>query len=173
MRVLALDIAGRTGYVLGDLSARPQPKILSLAAEGKTADDAAARFGLWLRDVFESPNRPASIVVERNLAGSAQKGGHASEMTMKLHGALTAVAACYRIPIERVAASTARKSFTGRGTYPSREDAKRASVKAAQFHGFLDKFDNDNDKADAAGLFFWLGLQRGIAQKRLQEAIPF
>lgn len=170
---LALDLSGRTGYVLGDLSGRPEPKVLSLAVEGHGSDEAAARFAIWLRNVFESSNRPALIVVEKAMAASAQRGGYASEMTLKLHGVLIALTACYQIPVERVAATTMRKLFTGRGTYANRKEAKAASVRAAKFHGFLDTWDSDDDKADAAGLFYWLGHTRGIAQKKLQAAIPF
>ena len=173
MLALALDISGRTGYVLGDLSGRPEPKALSLAEEGKGSDEATARFALWLRNTFETDKRPKLICVEKVLPGSAQKGGYASEMSMKLHGALIAVAACYQIPIERVAHSTMLKLWTGKGKYPNRKEGKHASVRAAQFHGFLDKWDRDDDKADAAGLFYWLATTHNVAQKRLMEAIPF
>ena len=177
MRALALDLAGRTGYVLGDLSERPKPAVLSVAVEKGTSDLAAARLGCWLRDIFSDPaKRPDIIVAERGMPAGGQKGGYASELQQKLHGALAAVAACYGIEVLKPAASTARKTFTGRGTYSSREEAKAASVRAAVFHGFMDKWDRDNDKADAAGLFFWLALEKGSRLKVLTEArelIPF
>lgn len=177
MRALALDLALVTGYCLGPLSERPEPKILSLSVEGQGVEAAAERLSLWLRSCFADPEtRPDVVVVERKLPASAHRGGNQTEAANMLLGVVVAMTACYKIERLSVANGTWLKSFTGRGKHGSRKENKQASLRAAKFHGFVGQYETSNDKADAAGLFFWLAGEKMVRQKRLdaaREFIPF
>lgn len=177
MRALALDLALRTGYCLGPLDGHPEPKVLSLAVEGQGVDRAVERLSDWLRACFADPEtRPDVVVIEKKLPASAHKGGNQTEIANMLYGAVIALAHCYRIERVPVANGTWLKAFTGRGRWGTRKENKAAALKAAKFHGFIQKYETSDDKADAAGLFFWLSGEKNMRKARLdaaREYIPF
>lgn len=176
MRGLALDLAGRTGYCLGDLGTIVTPKAETFAFDRDGIEEAVERFADWLVGIYANPNkRPEVVAVERALPANAHRGGNASEMALQLAGCLIGITHAYRIPLHRPSNGTWMKAFTGKGRWGGRADNKAAALRTAKLLRYVDQYERDTDKADAAGIFHWLSGQH--AQMKIEQfarsQVPF
>lgn len=146
--VLALDISKTaTGWAVGPVDGAP----ISGVKKFKEANpDALNReMYLWLNDMIDV-HAPSHIWIE---APIVHMGGGSSADTLGLLWGLQSAAGLASVMrlatgCQRVAVATARKSFTGKGTYPTGE-AKMAIIRHAQACGWLADDCNDDARADA------------------------
>jgi hypothetical protein len=165
--ILALDIATRCGLCAGQAGDIPRPSFFLTRQEMSPPHFSAAGLGTWLRDYFEERRRPDLLIVERAALPTWQSNVNEVIAAQQAHGAARALAACYNVDFADPDVRTVRKLFCGRGTAPKRiegvpEDrrggksaAKNMVIDQAIARGFLEEDDRDDDKADAAALFYF------------------
>jgi Holliday junction resolvasome RuvABC endonuclease subunit len=167
MRILALDIARKTGFCVG-VAGEPKPRIWSenLAKKGESYEEATARLSRTLRD-WVRVESPDLIVIESWLHPLAQPSGDAAIMQLHLHGAARAIAACKDIPVRMPTPAEVRVHFCGKSsavkrtkgpkTAAEKAEARKATkamvVNRAILLGYLPRESKDNDAADAAALW--------------------
>jgi hypothetical protein len=171
MLIFALDPGKRAGIAYGD----PKdglPTIEAVALRGRADDpEAAARnFGCYLRDKFVF-RLPHLIVVEKFLSPAASKSADATISQLLCHGAVHALAGCYGVPVEAVAAASVRTHFCDRASAAARrkrgtprslkqqradrEATNNMVLRRAIALRYLPHGCNDWDKASAASLWDW------------------
>ncbi len=169
MKLLALDIAGRTGWVLG--SPDGTPTISAWRLKGQDADDRAGDLGDQLRCLCMVNPDIEMIAVEQAMSSMAIMSAPAIEQTYELHGAVRAVARCYGIPVRKTPVATIRTHFCGkasaaaprqRGSAPRSSRQKEADREATKMMvwrravqlGYFERGERpDYDKADAVAVF--------------------
>lgn len=186
MKLLCLDLATRTGFAEGEAGEIP-PIIgaVVLKRRGESAETAAKNLGCFLRDRF-TLGRPDLIVVEHYLHPSRMLGADVAITHLFLHGVVLGIAGPYGIVVKSVYPATVRTHFCGRASAniahrpkgaeprtPKEAAAARAATKAMVLSraitlGYLPRGCTDSDKADAAALFSYAGLNyAGIEPSRL------
>lgn len=176
MRGLALDLAGRTGYCLGELGKVVSPKADTFTDERDGIIEAVERFSDFLVRIYASPERrPDVVAVERALPANAFRGGNANEMALQLSGCLIGITRAYRIPLYRPTNGQWMKAFTGKGKWGSRSENKAAALRTAKMLRYCEPFETDTDKADAAGIFHWLSghCQQIELDSFVRKQVPF
>jgi hypothetical protein len=154
MKLLALDIGRRTGFAIGDPTADDKPRIgaVRLRRDGQGPDAQAGNLGCWLRDLFVT-DLPDLIVAEDFMNPAASKSADATISQLLSHGALTGIAFCYGIKVERVPAAKVRKHFIGHSSGGDRNRTNEQVVKRAIMLGYLPRESTDWDRANAAGTY--------------------
>lgn len=164
MRVLALDIATKTGICVGDAGAVPKAWSVDLG-QGRSQD---ARFSeiLKLMHGLMEAHKPDLIVAEAPIGGK-----NASAFLIGLVACVRGMAANRGIKCETVAPSTVRKHFLGKAkTSKDFPGLSQAKAKLAIKQEVLDrcrllKWDvPDLDSADAASAWDWACAVYGRAQ---------
>lgn len=156
--ILALDVSkNATGWAFGLPGEDPISGIASMGS-GSSTDDEVWRNGMvWLNDRI-SFFQPKIVAIEAAIMSSAPgQGGFTNPQSQALLVGLQAVLRTVvkaRLPgaAMLVAASTARKTFTGKGTYPKGE-AKDAVMMECRRRLWLSLDDMQPDRADALCLW--------------------
>lgn len=160
--ILALDLAGRTGWAFGHLSdARPRCGVWVLPPPSDLGRTYAC-FENELLDALTIHN-PALVVLEAALPAGGQ--GNALVAQQQIGLAAHAHSACYRreIKIVQYAASTMRKEVIGTGRFPAGEAKKRIGSWLSE-RGFTFP---DHNSADA--IVCWLYAKSLLTKSR---AVP-
>lgn len=139
--VLALDMATRLGWACGAPRARPAYGSVLLSGRERPARYAA--FLDWLAAAARI-HRPARIVAEAPLASGDFAGRDAALLALGFMAHLETWAWDRSLPLELVAAGTARKAVLGRGSF-ARGTAKVVVTDWARREGFDPKDDNAAD----------------------------
>lgn len=147
MKVLALDLASKTGVAVGDPNTIPLCFTENL---GEVGEHHGARFAQAFRMMKRLivAHQPALIVLEAPFKTKHSKM-QIEYMLMGLRGCVMGAAHMFHIPFEQHDVSTIRKHFIGHGRL-KRADAKRATIARCGQLGW--KVAND-DEADAAALW--------------------
>lgn len=169
MKILALDLAKRTGVAFGNANELPRIIAWRVAKTDQGPDDAARNLGCHLRDILCLG--VDLIAVENHLSPDAQLSYDAVVNSLYMHGAVDAVAGCYGVRVVRVSASTVRKHFCGKAsalpptrrgepkrTARQKQDARMKTKKMVWDRcvtlGYFERGEpEDYDKADACALF--------------------
>ncbi len=163
--ILALDVSkSGTGWAFGLPAERPMSGLTKFGSASHTDDEVWRTAMVWLNGQMQTL-QPAIVAIEAAIMSSAPgQGGFTNPQTQAVLIGLQAVLRTVvkaRLPgaAVLVAASSSRKTFTGRGTFPSGE-AKRAVQAEVLRRGWLDEFDMQADRADALCLWGHMAAQQ-------------
>jgi len=185
VRILALDLARRMGFAIGEAGDIPRAGAKLLASKEEPPAAGAQELGRFIRDMIVL-DKPDVVVVEHWLHPSAQRSGDVVLWQLHLHGALHGVLGCWHgIRFEQVAPATVRKHFCGAASAAPRrgrertareQRADRAATKdmvidRAVMLGYLPKTRRDDDIADACALWDWAA--HTIARSTPQRLVMF
>ena len=160
--ILALDCSAKaTGWAFGLPGDKPISGVERFTRDGDTPDDAFVRAVVWLNAQMTVLS-PAIVAIEAPILTSG--GGFTNPHTADL---LQGIIHVFRFAVKAklpgrahlVAASTVRKTFTGRGSYPA-GTAKEAVQAECLRRGWLDAETMHPDKADALALFGHMAAQQ-------------
>ena len=153
--ILALDVsANATGWALGVPGDKPISGVERFSRDGGTADEAYVRAVVWLNRILYV-HGPAIVAVEAPIltSGGGFTNPHTADLLQGIiHVLRFAVKAKMPGAAQLIAASTARKTFTGKGSY-SKGEAKDAVQAEVLRRGWLDLETMQNDRADALCLW--------------------
>lgn len=160
--VLALDVSGKcTGWCFGTPGQMPVSGTVAWKRDGDTEDEVFMRALTWLNDQMRVLS-PEIVAIEAPIKASGGGNTNPASQTMLigLQAVLRAVVKA-RLPGRAVlvAASTARKTFTGKGVY-EKGAAKDAVMAEVARRGFLDVADLQPDRCDAICLWTHLAAQQ-------------
>jgi hypothetical protein len=160
--ILALDVSGKcTGWCFGIPGDTPISGFVEWRKDDAPEDEVFMRGMTWLNDQMRVLN-PAIVAIEAPIKASG--GGYTNPasqtMLVGLQAVLRAVVKA-RLPgrAHLIASSTARKSFTGRGTFPSGE-AKDAVMAEVLNRSFLTMEELQADRCDAICLWTHMASQQ-------------
>lgn len=139
--VLALDLATRAGWACGRQGERPAYGTILLAGQERPARYAALLD--WLDDAA-TIHKPQRIVAEAPMVTGDFRGRDAALLALGFMAHLEMWAWDRSLPLELVAAGTARKAVLGRGTF-ARGTAKSVVLDWARREGFDPRDDNAAD----------------------------
>ncbi|MEX0684025.1 MAG: hypothetical protein WD472_11315 [Dehalococcoidia bacterium] len=152
--ILALDVSkSACGYAHGNPGDRPTSGVVTFGKASHTDDETWRNAMVWLNDQI-TILRPGIVAIEAAILSSAPgHGGFTNPQSQALLLGLQAVLRTVvkaRLPgaARMIAASTARKTFTGKGTYPKHE-AKPAVQQRCLDLKWLDFDTLDENRADA------------------------
>src|SRR3954469_16219461 len=120
MLVLALDVATRTGWALGEPGEKPRIGWSRLKKPDDPVHVAWRNAGFFLKDLFLL-DRPDLIVAEAPLAAAAQRSDAAATLQLGAIGVVVFMAAAYEIRLEFANAQTVSKHFTGKARWSQAE----------------------------------------------------
>lgn len=167
-----MDVSARcTGWAYGFPGDVPTSGYVSWQRDGDTEDDVFRRALVWLNSQMVAMS-PEIVAIEAPIKTSMGNTNPASQaMLIGLQGVLRAVVKA-RLPGRAVlvASQTARKTFTGRGTFASGE-AKAAVQAEVLRRGWLAIEDMQPDRADAIALWGHMAAQQlpGLAFHQLKQ----
>jgi hypothetical protein len=160
--ILALDVSGKcTGWCFGIPGQPPRSGTVEWKRDGDTEDEVFMRGLTWLNDTMRVM-LPDIVAIEAPIKASG--GGHTSPasqtMLIGLQAVLRAVVKA-RLPgrAHLISSSTARKTFCGRGTFPSGE-AKDAVMAEVLRRGWLPMEELQGDRCDAICLWTHMAAQQ-------------
>jgi hypothetical protein len=162
LSILALDVSkSNLGWAFGLPTDKPVSGVEQLGREGDTEDEVFRNGLVWLTRQMGALN-PAIVAIEAPIktSGGGFTNAASQSMLLGLQGALRAVVKA-KLPgrAHLIASSTARKTFTGRGTFPSGE-AKDAVQRECIARGFLTIEEMQADRADAICLWTHMAAQQ-------------
>ena len=164
MIILALDVATRTGFAIGEAGKIPRSDTARLKKPGEDVQVAWRNIGFLLRDMFVL-DKPDLIVVEAPMHPTAQKSPDAVVLQWGAVSVVTFIGAAYEIPIEWVNAQTVSKHFVGQSRFSAqqggRDAKKKATIQRAQLLGYIPKDCRDDDRADACAVFDYASARWG------------
>lgn len=178
--VLALDVSkSNLGWACGLPSDDPISGVEPLGREGDTEDEVFCRGLIWLNRQM-GLLAPAIVAIEAPIksSGIGNTNPASQAMLIGLQGVLRAVVKA-KLPGRAllIAYSTARKTFTGKGTY-AKGEAKDAVMRECVHRGWLTLENMQPDRADA--LCLWahvaslqlpdLAFHQSKPRRRAQEA---
>lgn len=168
MKIIALDLAFRTGFACGVAGEKPRLESWRLKRPDDPMEVGVRNLGCTLRDNIQL-ERPDLIVVEHWLHPTASRSADATISQMHMHGAVEGLAGCYGITTAKPTPAQFRKHFCGvssaaeprrrgapRTMYERNRDRDRTNtmvVNRAIALGYLPRGSTDWDKASAAGLY--------------------
>jgi Holliday junction resolvasome RuvABC endonuclease subunit len=160
--ILALDVSSRcTGWAFGLPGETPVSGIVEWRKDGDTDDDVFRRGLVWLSQQMTALS-PEIVAIEAAImsSGGGRTNPASQGMLLGLQGVLRAVVKA-KLPgrAQLVASSTARKTFTGRGSY-SEGEAKPAVQAEVARRGWLSIEDMQADRADALCLWGHMAAQQ-------------
>jgi len=147
VKILALDLATKSGFAVGNTGGKP-------FCFTKVLGEIGAPHGKRFCQCLQTMNRvikeqqPDLIVLEAPFKTHKKTDTNVEFITMGLRAVAMAVGELHGVPFEQYAVRTIRKHFIGYN--PPREEAKAATVKRCGQLGY--KVWND-DEADAAALW--------------------
>lgn len=160
--ILALDVSARAcGWAFGLPGDKPVSGVERFTRDGDTPDEAFVRAVVWLNGQMKVLG-PAIVAIEAPIltSGGGFTNPHTADLLQGIiHGFRFAVKA--RLPGRAVlvAASTVRKTFTGKGSY-AKGEAKDAVMAECLRRGWLDTETMQPDKADALALWGHMAAQQ-------------
>lgn len=153
--ILALDVsASATGWAYGLPGDKPISGVERFGREGSTPDETFVRAVVWLNAQL-TVLAPDIVAIEAPIltSGGGFTNPHTADLLQGIiHVFRFAVKAKMPGRAQLVAASTVRKTFTGRGTYPSGQ-AKPAVMAEVARRSWLSMEDMQPDRADALALW--------------------
>lgn len=167
MRLLALDLATRTGFAYGDARSSPSSGSVLLKHPSETGvAKVCGNLSAWLQKIIREKEIEL-VVIEAPMSarGVQMKGGSEASMfvAIRLDGAALAVIDRMGVRYEHVAVSTVRKHFIGRANMGNRDKTKSAVIGRCRLLGYMQLHDNDDNRADALAL--WDYAARTIARQ--------
>lgn len=160
--ILALDVSSRAcGWAFGFPGDKPICGVERFGREGDTPDETFVRAVVWLNSQMTVLS-PGLVAIEAPILTSG--GGFTNPHTADL---LQGIIHVFRFAVKAklpgrahlIAASTVRKTFTGRGSY-SKGEAKAAVQAECLRRGWLDVETMQPDKADALALWGHMAAQQ-------------
>jgi len=156
MRVLALDLATRTGWAFGAVGKRPSYGVERMKKPTDPVQQAARKMGGLIRNFcyFES-DRPDLIVYEAPLTPFAghndqrQRSIESVIMPQQLVGAVEGMAEVYGVRCEALNVNRVRKHFIGRANLGDREATKAAIIGRCRLLGYVPADFKDDNACDA------------------------
>lgn len=163
MRVLALDLATKTGFANGVAGSKPRSGVKRLKDGGDDPERGFRKLGIWLRDEF-SFEKPDLVMIEAPLPVGSMidwDGGEDKKPKFRsnpgtiyfLNGLVAVVhGICgpYGIMCRQVGVQKVRKHFLGLAR-PA--DPKRAVIERCHLLGLMAKDQRDDNQADACALW--------------------
>jgi crossover junction endodeoxyribonuclease RuvC len=156
MRILALDLATKTGWAYGKAGSRPKYGVERLKKPTDDVTRACRTLGrLIVRFCRDEDFRPALIVYEAPLtpfAGHADQRQRSIEsviMPQQLVGAVESNAEHWGVPCRPVHAGSVRKHFCGRANFGDRSATKKAVIERCHALRLLPADVKDDNIADA------------------------
>ena len=147
MRILALDMATRTGWASWDGERRESGFVDFTVKRGESPGMRFIRFNRWLHDTLEALE-PSLIVFEQAWGG--MKSGAAAEVALGLSTRVQEACALRGIEHQPINGSTLKKWTTGRG------NAKKPEMIEAVIRRFFSQgapaVNMDDNEADAIAL---------------------
>ena len=159
IRILALDVATKTGAAYGPSDGTPTSWTWKLKTPDDTPTRAARRLGIELRD-FLTASTVDLIVVEAPIAPGAITNTNANTIRL-LHGlsmVVHGIAGPYGIRCEEANVQTVRKRFLG---VARPADPKAAVLAQCKSLCWLDSDCRDDNRADALALWSFAASQYG------------
>lgn len=158
MKVLALDIATRTGVCLG--IAGEKPSLVQAIHLRPKADDPVetAWFNLatYLRDLW-IVEKPDLVVCEAPVPPAGQKSQDAALVALGCYTTVSVMTGLYSIMLRAPHSQTISKHFTGKARWSQAEGGrpakKAATIARCHLLGYLAPTERDADKADACMIF--------------------
>jgi hypothetical protein len=157
MKVLALDVSKRaTGWAFGPVGSKPESGELRFAPPSSSDDVVWFEAFKWANEQMTS-REPDLVAIEAAIPTTNMSDDDGNPVTdAKTHDVLVGLQAAIRIvvmgrlgrPAKIIYASSARKLFVGRGTFPKGE-AKPAVFRRAIEIGWLTYQDATEARADA------------------------
>ena len=162
LSILTIDASKNgCGWAFGLPSDRPICGVERLAHEGDTDDDVFGRALVWMASQMTTFS-PAIVAIEAPIkaSGGGNTNPSSQGMLLGLQGVLRAVVK-RKLPGRAllVPSQTARKTFTGRGTFPSREAKDFVQAEVVR-RGWLSIEDMQADRADALCLWGHMAAQQ-------------
>jgi hypothetical protein len=145
LRVLALDVATRTGVADGQPGDTPSLALVKFGREFDQPGDVFTRAALWIMRRLAT-DRPDLLVLEAPLPKFD------SSLLMGLRGVMLGIAGANDVRTVEVSVATWRLYFLGAGNLKG-ADAKARAVALCARLGWGD--DLDHNAAEAAGLWLW------------------
>jgi Holliday junction resolvasome RuvABC endonuclease subunit len=172
--ILALDVSKNgCGWAFGLPGDKPISGVVKLAKDGDTDDEVFRNGIVWLTQQMNALS-PAIVAIEAPFksSGSGNTNPASQAMLLGLQGALRGVVKI-KLPGRAllVASSSARKTFTGRGTYGTGE-AKPAVQQEVLRRGWLSVEDMQPDRADALCLWCHVAADQLPSLKHGKPAKP-
>ncbi|OAS26320.1 hypothetical protein [Methylobacterium platani] len=171
MRILALDVATRTGFAIG----RPGKIERSASVRLKRPDEplyvAGRNIGFFLRDIFTiRSERPDVIVVEAPLPPGAERGAMSAILAWGCLFVIEFMGALFEIPVRHVDAGQVRKFYTGRARWvappgfstakdSNRKYGKLKVIERAKQLGHIPSDCNDDNRADACAVHYYASVK--------------
>ena len=162
--ILALDVSkSATGYAFGFPGDKPISGVERFGTADSTEDETWATALKWLTRLMDDL-KPDIVAIEAAIMSSTPgRGGFTNPQSQGLLVGLQAVLRTV-VKLKRpgrallVNVASARKTFTGRGTYPKGE-AKPAIQDRCLALGWLDTFSLEENRADALCIFAHVAAQ--------------
>jgi hypothetical protein len=166
MILQAIDPGKQMGVATGRAGSIPRIEAVTLRGTKDPVEVQARNLGCFLRDRW-ALEKPDIVIIEATDNPAAYPSADAALSQIYCHGAVQALAGCYGIRVEKVAASTARVHFCGkasaavRGKGPrtpqqkrdDREATNNMVLRRAIALRYLPHGSTNYDKASAACLF--------------------
>lgn len=160
--ILALDVSARAcGWAFGTPGDKPICGVERFGREGDTPDEVFVRAVVWLNRQMAVLS-PGIVAIEAPIltSGGGFTNPHTADLLQGIiHVFRFAVKAKLPGRAQLIAASTVRKTFTGRGSY-ARGEAKAAVQAECIRRGWLDAETMQPDKADALALWGHMAVQQ-------------
>jgi hypothetical protein len=155
-KILALDVATRTGVAEG----RPGevPRLRTINFRGDDKNDLTCLYGratLWMAMTLRD-NPPDLVVIEKPVPPSGAFGHTNADttlITIGLFGIICGIVHCKSIRLEIAPISTWRKHFIGKGNAPG-VIAKQMALDRCRLLGWKPE---DHNSAEAGGIWDWAG----------------
>jgi hypothetical protein len=152
-RILALDLASRTGIATGVAHETPVLSFVDFSRPGDSDADVFARAARWMGDWLQD-HRPDIVVIE------APVPKYDKSLQQGIRGIVLGLAAIQGLRIIEVEVQTWRKYALGFGNYPGKV-AKARCVELCQRLGWTLPIGGkrtglpDHNSAEAAGIWLW------------------
>lgn len=159
MRVLALDLASRTGWAVDrNDGGPPRTGTYTLYASGNTRGPAFLKFNEWLY-AFAGQCNVDLLAYEAPIIGGAPIGQHEAMLLIGLAAQVEMIAAARGVDVAATAVSTVRAYFLGKGNgnLPGPK-AKRLVLSRCASLGW--ETGGDDNRGDAAALWCHTKAQR-------------
>ncbi len=155
MDILSLDLARMTGFARGKPGDKPIYGTVELRKRGEPNGLAPGALGRWLRDHVRERGKPDLLICEHWMSPKAQKSTSIIEDSLRLNGAVHAVAGVYGIEVVEPYPATVRAMVCGKANAGDRDSTKRLVIDSLILRGLVPKEFRDEDAADAiAGLVY-------------------
>lgn len=145
MRILALDLATRSGWACGDAGETPQHGTFTLPSTGDDVGRFLFEFMRWLKGLIAT-HEPREIVFEAPILPRETNIATLRKL-YSLAGVTEVMALDAGIPCSEISAGEVRRAFLGQH-YPrkaQRDEIKRAVIAGCRMHGWNPRDDNDAD----------------------------